>query len=115
MKSFLLFFLLPLAAIAIPDPKHPVGENSRARELKEIINKEKPQFEARERNRKDLLSQLDHLNAEQNQVRQRLLDISSSQGEMTMALDNLEIELTKQQEMEKLQKQRLLLLLKVVY
>jgi len=115
MKALLALAVLPGFLLAAPPPL--VGDNNktRANELKALLNKEKPAFEQRERNRKDLLSELDHLNSEQNQVRRRIADIGSSQSEMTMALDNLEIEVRKQEEMEKLQKRRLLLLLNVVY
>lgn len=115
MKIFVSSLLACSLCFAAPVPLSGENPKSRAKELKEILSKEKPAFEQRERNRKDLLSELDLLNSEQNQVRRRISDITLSQTEMTMALDNLQIEVVKQQEMEKLQKQRLLLLLKVVY
>lgn len=114
MKLLVAFFIaLPLFAAAPPPSE--TDPTSRAKALKEFLKKEKPLFEARETVRKDALSDLDRLNATQNKVRERLLDISKNQKELSMAIDNLNLEYQRQKELEALQKKRLLLLLKVVY
>lgn len=101
-------------ALSAPENSHP-PDIERAKELKDYIRREKPKFEIRETQRKDALEDLDKLNADQNHVRQRIGDILSSQQEMNMALDNLAVEVQKQRQMENIQKQRLILLLKIVY
>jgi len=87
----------------------------RARELRDFIQKEKPAFKQRENEKKDLIEQLDRLNADQNQIRDRIGTILSSQQELEMALQNLSSEVKKQKEREIYEKERLLLLFKVVY
>lgn len=89
--------------------------NPAARELKQLLDKEKASYAQREAQRRDVLVRLDNLNQNQNQVRKRLNQIAQSRQELNMAADNLSIEVQKQKESEAVSKQRLLLLLKVVY
>lgn len=114
MKLFLLILSFGLVARATTLPVSSV-EADRAKELQEYIRKEKPRFAKREGQRKDLLDSLDKMNAEQNQVRDRLSEIQANQQELTMALGNLSIEFEKQKALVALEKKRLVLLLKVVY
>ena len=96
----------------------PVGEpagTERAKQLKDYIQKERPRFERRETLKRDVLEELDHLNADQNRVRERIIAITQNQQELTMALDNLSIEFQKQKDEEAAQKKRLYLLLKIVH
>lgn len=115
MKAVLLASLLiSLTVFSANTP--PQGDNvNRVKELKDFIRKEKPLFEARETVRKDALDDLDRLNSTQNKVRERLMSISKSRSELSMAIENLNVEHLKQKELEALQRKRLLLLLKVVY
>lgn len=87
----------------------------RAEALKTYLDSEKQYFESRESQKKDLLSALDTLNADQNRVRERVLTLSSNQTELSMALENLSLEYQRQKQVEQLQRTRLALLLKVVY
>jgi len=112
-QLLLLLALLPgaLAASSTPD----ASGVQRAKQLKDYIRKEKPKFERRESQRHDILGELDKLNSQQNQVRERIAGIESNRQELNMALDNLSMELEKERSLELLQKKRLLLLLKIVY
>lgn len=92
----------------------PAG-TERAKQLKEYIQKERPRFERRETLKRDVVEELDHLNADQNRVRERIVGIAQNQQELTMALDNLSIEFQKQKDEEAAQKKRLFLLLKIVH
>jgi murein hydrolase activator len=87
----------------------------RAKELSEFIKKEKPKFQERENQKRDLLENLDKLNADENHVRERIAASQSSQQELTMSLENLSVEFQKQKTLEALEKKRVLLILKVLY
>jgi septal ring factor EnvC (AmiA/AmiB activator) len=58
---------------------------------------------------------LDELNAKQNIVRQRLQSLNAHQQELEMGIENLALEYQNQKKLEQAQRQRLFLLLKVVY
>lgn len=87
----------------------------RAKQLKEFIQKEKPRFEVRESKRKDILGELDRINEQQNKVRERIGALAISQTEMSMALENLSLEFSRQKELEQMHRRRMYLLLKVAY
>lgn len=111
---FTLFLFASCLAMAATPVGEPVG-TERAKQLKEYIQKERPRFERRETLKRDVLEELDHLNADQNRVRERIIGITQNQQELTMALDNLSIEFQKQKDEEAAQKKRLYLLLKIVH
>lgn len=114
MKLALLLLLIPLNLFAASTTEDR-ADIQRAKRLKEFLQKEKPRFEERETQRKGIMEELDRLNVGQNAVRQRLHSISSHQQELTMALGNLSMEVSKQKEQEALQKKRLMGLMKIVY
>jgi septal ring factor EnvC (AmiA/AmiB activator) len=115
-----IFFLF-LIALTAPSGAAPLLDSvggdgvSRANELRDYLRKEKPRFQQRENQRKNLLENLDKLNADENQVRERISNITANQQELTMALDNLSVEFEKQKSLEALEKKRVLMLLKVAY
>jgi murein hydrolase activator len=86
-----------------------------AKQIQELLVREKSNFTRLETKRREVLSKLDQLNQNQNQVRKRLSSISLSQQELNMAAENLGVEVQKQKDAEKVARQRLGLLLKVVY
>lgn len=90
-------------------------EPASLKELKALLAKEKATAVARETKRKETLSKVDQLNQNQNQVRKRLSEIGQSQQELNMAASNLALEIQKQKESEKVSKQRLSMVLKMVY
>lgn len=100
---------------ATTDPMPEVQSTDRAQQLKDFIQKEKPQFEIRESRRKDILGELDKINEEQNKVRERIVGLALSQTEMSMALENLSIEYNRQKELEQMNRKRMYVLLKVAY
>lgn len=103
---------------AAPSPPLLISEEAsqqRVGELKAFIEKEKPAFEKRESHRKNLVESLDRFNHAQNKIRERIQYISTNQQEMTMALENLELETQKQKELIRFEKERLLLIFKVAY
>ena len=65
--------------------------------------------------RKEILIKLDRLNQNQNQVRKRLQSIVQDQQELKMAADNISLEVQRQKEQEKVTRQRVSLLLKMMY
>jgi len=87
----------------------------RARALKTFLQKEKADFDLRETQKKTLLESLDDLNAKQNLVRSRLEQMAAHQQELNMSLENLALEYKNQKELERTQRKRLFLILKVVY
>ena len=107
--------LMLLAAGVLAAPSAPKSAVSRAKELRAFIQSERANFRQREIERRDALDELDRLNHEQNQVRERIQTINQNHQEMAMALDNLSMEVQKQRTVEAAQKRRLLLFLKVVY
>ena len=112
--AYLLLVALTPAALGASLMQSPNGVE-RARELKDFLRKEKPRFEKRESQKHDIMGQLDRLNSEQNQVREKISGIEGSRQELAMAVDNLALEMENQKKEENLQKKRLVLLLKVVY
>lgn len=111
----LRLLILTLGASAFAASPDDNSDLQRAKQLKEFIQKEKPRFEQRETQRKGILEELDRLNVGQNNVRQRISAITMNHQELQMALDNMAMEVKKQRDLEIAQKQRLLLLMKVVY
>lgn len=107
-------FLLITSTIVMASPDDS-SDFQRAKQLKEFIQKEKPNFELRENQRKGIIEELDRLNLGQNNVRQRISGITMNHQELTMALENMAMEVKKQRELELAQKQRLTLLMKVAY
>ncbi|NBT59637.1 hypothetical protein EBT16_12720 [bacterium] len=99
-------------ALDIPDTKE---AEKRASHLKKFLQSEKADYDSRETQKKTLLESLDDLNAKQNKVRERLQALTSHQQEMEMSLENLALEYQNQKKLEQAQRQRLFLLLKVVY
>ncbi len=106
MRLFLLFLLPAIALAATPE--------ERAQELKEFLSKEKPQYERREAERQGVLEELDQLNLNQNQVRNRISEILANRQEVQMALENLSMEVEKHRAIERDQEQRLFRLMKLV-
>lgn len=90
-------------------------DQERAKELKEYLSRERPNFEARESQRRDIIDDLDKLNADQNRVRERMSKIVANQQELNMALENMTMEVQKQRHLELVQRKRIMLLLKVAY
>src|SRR5262249_2991992 len=76
MKWFSLL-LSASTALAAP-PASPGNGAERARALKDYLAKEKQNIPQRELERRDLLDELDQLNAEQNQVRRKLANITAN-------------------------------------
>ncbi len=112
----ILFLSLVISTIAGASTR--VNEepgSERASQLKAYIQKEQPAFKQRETQKHDLLDSLDSLNADQNEIRNRISSIQANQQELTMASENLTLEFQKQKKMEAFERERLLLLLKVVY
>lgn len=116
IKAFWLSFLLILPSWgANTESLKPEKIEKRALDLKSFLEKEKSQFESRESQKKSLLSSLDEANKNQNIVRQKLLALSEHQQELSMSLENLALEVQNQKRVQEAQKERLFLLLKVVY
>jgi len=109
---FLIFFSPPLFS-SDPPPSEEVKK--RAQALKNYLQKEKVDFDLRENQKKNLLESLDDLNSKQNLVRSRLEELSSHQQELNMSLENLALEYQNQKKLEQAQRQRMFLVLKVVY
>lgn len=112
MKSLLLILLVAAPAWA------GIGshdEVERAKKLQEYIQREKPDYEKREQVRQDAMEALDRLNSDQNRVRERISELTQNQQEIAMALENLSMEYKKQTELEKVEKKRVYLMLKIVY
>lgn len=113
---WLLFFLaLPLCGATTSEPLQPEKIEQRANDLKNFLEKEKSRFESREFQKKSLLSSLDEANKQQNIVRQKLFALHEHQQELSMSLENLALEVQNQKHVQEAQKERLFLLLKVVY
>lgn len=85
------------------------------KQIKEMLAREKAGQAARETKRREVLGKLDQLNQNQNQVRKRLTEMGQAQAEMNMAAQNLALEIQKQKEAETVSRQRLTLILKLVY
>ncbi|NQW45958.1 MAG: hypothetical protein HQ462_11205, partial [Deltaproteobacteria bacterium] len=120
MKKHLLLLILSAATLTsecllASTAGHEIQNPERAKELKAFIRKEKPQFEVRESQRRDLLSELDKLNEDQNKVREKVSSITISQTELAMVMENISLEIQQQKELEQKHRQRLYLLLKVTY
>lgn len=111
MKYLPLFVSLMLSGVLLR-----AGESApeKVRRLKEYILKEAPAYEKRKQLQNDVAAELDTLNAEQNAIRHRTETIALNHGELTMALENLSMEVDKQKAAEAIQKQRLVSLMKVV-
>jgi septal ring factor EnvC (AmiA/AmiB activator) len=104
------------SSFVIANPIKPtIPDAERALQLKAFIQKEKPNFEVRESQKRDVLGELDQLNEQQNKVRERVSAITLTQTEMGMALENLSLEYNRQKELEQMHRRRLYLLLKVAY
>jgi septal ring factor EnvC (AmiA/AmiB activator) len=88
---------------------------SRALQLKELIRKERPKFEEREQIKRDVLEELDRLNADQNRVRKKISEIIENQRELTMARDNLVIERDRRREAQIIERRRLAAIARFVY
>ncbi len=110
---FSLLILSELAHSAVP--LLPAEPKTQAKKLKDYLTKEKKNFDQRESQKKDLTDLLDKLNSEQNNVRVRLSLLGQNQQELNMAVENLSMEYEQQKALEKLHRQRLFMLLKVVY
>ncbi|NBX76163.1 MAG: hypothetical protein EBQ92_06380 [Proteobacteria bacterium] len=113
--SFLALFIsvsCVCSALELSDTKE---VQKRANTLKKFLQSEKADYESRETQRKTLLESLDDLNSKQNQVRQKLQALTNHQQELEMSLENLGLEYQNQKKLEQAQRQRLYLLLKVVY
>lgn len=108
MKFFLLFLVL-CGSLLADDPKL-----ERAKQLKAFLSTEKPGFEQRESERLGILEELDQVNQNQNQVRNRIAEILANRQELQMALDNLSMEVLKHRSIETAQQNRFYQLMKVV-
>jgi murein hydrolase activator len=113
-RSILLLSLLTFSLWGSAAPTE-TSSVERAKVLKEYLRKEKPAFARRESQRRDLADELDQLNSNQNEIRERIAGIAANEQELTMALDNLSLEYKKQKDQAAFEKQRLLLLFKIVY
>jgi len=111
----ILLSLFSLTISAAQVPLLPPAAKAQAKRLKEYITSEKKNFDQRESQKKDLTDELDKLNAEQNNVRIKLSKMSMNLQELNMAVDNLSMEYEKQKDLERMQRQRLYMLLKVTY
>ena len=78
MKTVLLA-LIPCLVFASDLP----SRQEAAKKLKEYLQREKGGFEQRETQKKDLLEELDRLNAQQNSVREKMLQMTVNKQEMT--------------------------------
>lgn len=107
-----LFTSSLLLALDVSETKE---AQQRANSLKQFLQTEKADYDSRETQRKTLIESLDDLNAKQNQVRQKLQALTNHQQELEMSLENLGLEYQNQKKLEQAQRQRLFLLLKVVY
>ncbi len=107
------FSALLLALCTLAHAESPPAAD-RAKQLKEFISKEKPQFEKREAERLGMVEEMDRLNQSQNQVRNRISEILANRQEVSMALENLAMEVQKHREVEKDQKSRFFRLMKLV-
>lgn len=101
-----------LALLLLPAAAHANAE--RAKELRAFIQKEKPGFERREKERRGLMEELDELNQSQNQVRGRIAEILGNRQELQMALDNLTMEVQRHRQIEQEQESRFYKLMKLV-
>lgn len=117
LTSIFVCHLFAASALALnesPTSSEPQSPD-RAKQLKEFIQKEKPNFDRRESHRKDILGELDKINEAQNKIRERIGELVLSQNELAMALENLSLEYSRQRELEQLHRKRMYLLLKVAY
>jgi len=114
INIFIFVFIL-ISSFSQADELTESVATDRAKQLKEFIQKEKPRFEVRETKRKDILGELDRINEQQNKVRERISALAISQTEMSMALENLSLEFSRQKELEQMHRRRMYLLLKVAY
>ncbi len=114
-RLLLAMSLLSASAWANVTPSATDDSRRRASELRGAIDRERPGFDVRENQKRDILEQLDHLNADQNAVRQRVDKITAEHQEIAMALENLAIETEKYRNQEKAYRTQLVHLLKTVY
>lgn len=120
LLPFILVSSLSLAATAPSSaldesPKPNAESEARARVLKESLQRERPLYQKREGEKRGLLESLDRLNADQNQIRDRIASLEAHQQEVAMARDNLAMEVKRQHGLEQAEKKRLASLFKVVY
>lgn len=117
MDRFPLLFLFILVTPPLLSADSPPSDEvkKRAQVLKTYLQKEKADFDLRENQKKTLLESLDDLNSKQNLVRSRLEQLASEQQELNMSLENLALEYENQKKLEQAQRQRMFLVLKVVY
>lgn len=80
--------------------------SDRVKALKEFVRKERPSYERRAKSRKGLIDELDRLNEAQNRLRNKLDDVESQSQELTVALDNLSLELERQRGKMKAERER---------
>jgi len=83
--------------------------------IQELIQKEKSRYNAQETVRLNLLQEIDELNRSQNTVRTKLGSMTVGQLELSMALENLAMEVDRQREMEQWQRQKLKDLIRWLY
>jgi septal ring factor EnvC (AmiA/AmiB activator) len=119
MKLKLHFIVSFLCAVSFASSPTKMGEleakKEKAKELQKFIESEKTAYVERESIKQDVLDELDKINADQNAIRARMEDLSAHQQELIMAKDNLELEQKRQSDLLQFEKQRLLLLYKLVY
>jgi murein hydrolase activator len=115
IQIFLTFACLLTLSLRASSPVAEPNSVERAKVLKEYLRKEKAAFTRRESERRDLVEALDKLNSKQNEIRERIADVAANEQELTMALENLSLEYKKQKDLAGFEKQRLLLLFKIVY
>lgn len=94
---------------------NPSDARKRAEELSRYIEKEREQFVERETRRRDLLSQLDQINRDQNRLREGLAAYENERDELNMSLENLKVEVENQKAAEKAARAQLGSLLRVLY
>jgi septal ring factor EnvC (AmiA/AmiB activator) len=115
MRYLLILTLLGAGVSALAGIESSTDEGARVRRLRDYIQREKPDYEKREQARIDASEALDRLNADENRVRERIADLEQNQQEMGMALDNVSIEYRRESDFERVEKNRVLLMLKLVY
>ena len=112
---FLVLWIFIASSLFSSDSSPSEEVKKRAQALKNYLQKEKVDFDLRENQKKTLLESLDDLNSRQNLVRSRLEQLASHQQELNMSLENLALEYQNQKKLEQAQRQRMFLVLKVVY
>lgn len=115
MRAVTLLLLAALfvdVAIAAPSPE---ARRARAKQLETLLAKERPKFVARESRRKGLLDELDGLNQKLASYREHAEELRRAQAELTMASENLALELQRESGVGAEASERLRAIVKIHY